>query len=718
MPQQSENGAVQLDKITEAIAHFIGLFQIEAEQARLRDDYLEFKALQARETSPDQHDQAQVTFQTPYDFNDPDPGLHYVPAAPSIEPLAVTTAVAYAQLDIPVPLDLPSVLYPRYPVQPLQLVDTHSSVRSIELTPPGSVAVHVSQINNLSDNDFVNVGTNAVAFHAIGTPNLALDALVSDAAHFNPIDAAAFGSAQDIGSFITDAAASLNAFAAGVDAAQAQNGGDPFSPFSPADGVSVHADVSVIDLPEAGAIYVNGWRVDEAPKLDDLLPAASPLVKDAATAPTDTVPGGNHLIQGLGTTATGDTIHGQGEISGPTSVEINTGSNALLNSAALVNDALEGNVFAIAGNHFTLNAIVQINAWSDSDSIGASLSGWGNAAQGAATAAFNIAQMQHIDTGSDAGASNDPAQLGFPKAWAITEIHGDFVSLNWVQQLNFVLDNDTSVVASASGVTTQVGMGENQGFNDLSLADLGKYYDLILVGGNYYNANIITQTNVLLDDDVVGALAGFHTSGQGSVSTGDNLLWNDAKITTIGHDMTGALPTGFYDALNELAAGGKVLPSSVLTDSAFQGLEGLRVLYISGSIYDLQYVSQTNVLGDADHVALAMDSAAQADLNAEWTVTTGSNALVNSAQIVDVDPAGKTYFGGDHYSDELLVQTDVIRTDHVLEAKDGDHLVNEAVAFLSDDMIKTTTPDDPSSHLKDDVGVHSAHSDIMQSVVS
>ncbi len=54
----------------------------------------------------------------------------------AVAPLAVTTAVAYAQLDIPVPLDLPSVLYPRYPVQPLQLVDTHSSVRSIELTPP------------------------------------------------------------------------------------------------------------------------------------------------------------------------------------------------------------------------------------------------------------------------------------------------------------------------------------------------------------------------------------------------------------------------------------------------------------------------------------------------------------------------------------------------------------------------------------------------------
>ena len=707
---------MQLDKITEAIAHFIGLFQIETEQARLRNDYLEFKALQALDVAIQPDDHAGITFQSPYSFNDPDPGLHYVPAAPTIEPYKVLTSVAYAMPEIPVAGETPPVTYPGNVAPRFVQQDFESGVRIIELTPPGSVAVHISQINNLSDNDFVNVGTNAVAFHSIGTPNLALDALLVDASHFNPIDTASFGSAQDIGTFVTDAAAALNAFAAGVEAGQAENGDAPFSPFGSTDGVSVQVDVSVIDEPENDAIYINGRIFDEAPKLDDVLPAASPLVKDAVDTPTETLPGGNHLIQGVGSTATGETVHGQGGISFPTSVEINAGGNALLNSATLVNDALEGNVFAVAGNHFTLNAIIQINAWSDSDSIGASLSGWGDAAHQAATAAFNIAEMQYIDTGSNAAGSGDPAHLGFPKGWAITEIHGDFVSLNWIQQLNFMLDNDTSVVASSHGVTTKIGTGENQGFNDLSLADLGRYYDLILVGGNYYDVNMITQTNVLLDDDVVGALAGFHTSGQGSASTGDNLLWNDAKITSIGHDMTGALPTGFYDALHELAAGGKMLPASVLQDSAFQGLAGLKVLYISGSIYDLQYVSQTNVLGDADHIALAMNEA-QAGLDANWTVTTGSNALVNSAQIVDVDPAGKTYFGGDHYSDELLVQTDVIRTDHVLEAKDGDHLVNEAVAFLSDDMIKTN-PEDPSSHLRDDVGVHSAHSDIMQSVVS
>lgn len=705
---------MQLDKITEAIAHFIGLFQTETEQARLRDDYLEFKALQALDAPVQQDDHAELTFQSPYSFNDPDPGLHYVPAPPTIVPVEVTTNVAYAMPEIPMSAQMQPVIYPGYIAPPLLQID-HSAVRIIELTPPGSVATHIWQVNNLFDNDFVNVGTDAVAFHSIGTPSLALDALMNDASQFVPIDAGSFGSAQDIGTFITDTAASLNAFADGIEAGQAGNGGEPFSSFTSADGVSIHTSVSVVHDPEADAIYINGRIADEAPKLDDVLPAASPLVKDAADTP-DTLPGGNHLIQGVGSTATGEVVQGQGAISSTTSVEINTGSNALFNSATLVNAALEGNVFAVAGNHFSLNAIIQVNAWSDSDSIGASLNNWGNAAHDAATSAFNIAEMKYVDTGSDSAGSGSSAQMGFPQAWTITEIHGDFVSLNWVQQLNFMIDNDTSIVASSSGVMTKVGTGENQSFNDLSLADLGKYYDLILIGGNYYDANIITQTNVLLDDDVVGALSGFHTSGQGSVSTGDNLLWNNARITTIGHDDISALPIGYYDALHGLAAGGGSIPSSVLQDSAFEGLSGLRVLYISGSVYDLQYVSQTNVLGDADQIAVAMNSA-QANLDGDWSITTGSDALINSAQIIDVDPAGTTYVGGEHYSDELLVQTDIIRTDQVLEAKDADHLVNEAVAFLSDDMVNTDH-EDPSSHLRDDVGVHSAHSDIMQSVVS
>jgi hypothetical protein len=176
------------------------------------------------------------------------------------------------------------------------------------------------------------------------------------------------------------------------------------------------------------------------------------------------------------------------------------------------------------------------------------------------------------------------------------------------------------------------------------------------------------------------------------------------------------MPNGFLHAIHDFENGDKTLSSDVLNDSAFAGLTGLRVLYISGSVYDLQYVHQTNVLGDADEIALATNSVHPAT-DDNWSITTGSNALINSARIVDVDPGSKTYVGGDHYSDELLVQTDIIRTDHLLQTQDADHLVNEAVAFLSDDM---ASPDhqDPVSHLKSPLDVHPGHSDIMQSIIS
>ena len=45
--------------------------------------------------------------------------------------------------------------------------------------------------------------------------------------------------------------------------------------------------------------------------------------------------------------------------------------------------------------------------------------------------------------------------------------------------------------------------GGNNGFNGVSLLEFGKFFDFIVVDGDYYHANIISQTNVLLDDDTI-----------------------------------------------------------------------------------------------------------------------------------------------------------------------------------------------------------------------
>jgi hypothetical protein len=135
-----------------------------------------------------------------------------------------------------------------------------------------------------------------------------------------------------------------------------------------------------------------------------------------------------------------------------------------------------------------------------------------------------------------------------------------------------------------------------------------------------------------------------------------------------------------------MAAGGRDLSKGVLTDPAFAGLGGLRVLYISGDFLNIQYISQTNIVGDSDQIALAMN-ALDPQTDAAWTVSTGANALINNAAILDFDSFGRTYVGGQQYSEETLFQAELISHQPDLLTGDPDTLVNEAVVFLDDSML-------------------------------
>ncbi|TJW70154.1 MAG: type I secretion protein, partial [Mesorhizobium sp.] len=105
--------------------------------------------------------------------------------------------------------------------------------------------------------------------------------------------------------------------------------------------------------------------------------------------------------------------------------------------------------------------------------------------------------FKRIDPSAEAAASQ-AKQGDFPKHWVVTEVEGDLLIMNWIQQYAFMMDNDVSVLSS-SGVKTLVTAGANTAANEISLDELGFNYDLIVVGGNIYDANIIHQLNVLLD---------------------------------------------------------------------------------------------------------------------------------------------------------------------------------------------------------------------------
>jgi hypothetical protein len=665
-----------MDKITETIAHFIGLFGIAIEEARLRKDYDEFQAQRALDR--EQPDLINVTVEgrAPYDLIGMEPGLLYQPLVPGLVPETAWSYVDYRPPQIP-------ELSAAFPGNQAALLTgtglpggaSSSHYPGLQIEPPGSIAVRINQEIRLSDNDYVGAGGHGLKFSPTTDHGAEMAALLQGAmrhAPFANLDAP--GSVDEIEDFLLEAGPALAALAKG---------------YGEADDGAFAVSQEVIE-----GSFVNGAPATELPKLADHLPDEA---EDEANDP-DPV----HSVSGTGTVET------------DASVDLVAGSNTMVNSALLTNNWLGGGVMAALGDCVEINAIVQVNAWSDSDAIGSSVSGW-KFDPAEATKAFNVAMFARVDPAAGNGTPGDASAGDFPRHWAVTKIDGDLISMNWIEQFSFVTDNDIQVLSS-SGVTTMITTGGNTTFNDVSLAELGFYYDLIIVGGNIYDANFIHQMNVLLDNDLVGGVKGFGTTGEASLSTSGNLLWNHAEIVTAGG--TGgfeALPAHYKKAAEDFAAGRNDLPTDILRDPAFDGLAGLKVLYVSGSIFDLQYVKQTNILGDSDQVAMALNGIDDSFPNADWTISTGSNALINAAQIVDVDLTAKTYVGANHYSDEILIQAEFVSPSPDLGGKDPDVLVNEAIAFLDDDIVG---PGDDHAASDLQPSHDASHADIMQTMLA
>lgn len=128
-----------------------------------------------------------------------------------------------------------------------------------------------------------------------------------------------------------------------------------------------------------------------------------------------------------------------------------------------------------------------------------------------------------------------------------------------------------------------------------------------------------------------------------------------------------------------------------------------------------QIIEQLNILGDADQVDLL---AARAMENAgDVSVVTGSNVLVNSAQIAEYGVDATIHTRGGVYSDALIHQAELVDTGAPHSAGG---LASEAVVFLADGMTGPLTG--PPADM-DDLAAHSAPPDIipvdpMQTVLS
>ena len=650
------------DNVTEIIAHFLGYFEIRVEELRIRLDYEEF----VREASLPPEDlpllNIPVDAVQQYAFSNFTPGVSYEPPAWTTEgeaPIQQTSA------GVALPAAAASHWMPSQSAAPSEFSASAPDLAPTLVGPqPDSVIAVFNQKIGLLDNDVVILGDDAgsVTFHSGAVEGLALLSASANAVSAPVTNLPMVDSLEDVPVFMARAGDYID----GLE----QGGG---------------GQASVIATDTLAGTYVNGVAVEETPDVIEALPgqlraeiegeneAGEPAVQNGADVPE--------------------------------SVALEAGANMLVNEAAYLNAGVTTVGLGVLGNYHQLDAIIQTNALSDIDRMGA-----GVEPAGPASSMFNVAafEQQTADTAGEARAQN-PGE--FPSFWQVSVVEGDIVFLEWMQQFTFMSDEDIHVL-SATGTKTTVTTGENVGLNGVSFAHIGQSYDLMIVGGNLYDANIIVQTNVLYDDDVLEVLEG----GQGyGAATGGNLLWNQATIHNVGAGevTAGRVPDHYQQAAERLSSGSKDMPDGFGHDGDFEGFGALRVLFVSGDVYDLRYVEQTNVLGDADYVAAAKSKLLAGNEAVSYEVSTGSNALVNMATIIDYDTIGDTaYVGGEVYSDAILIQADMVAANGPNGT--GDALVNEVVAFLETD---TPIP------LNDDFGADALAADgppadIMQSVLT
>lgn len=615
------------DGITETITHFIGLFASAEEDARLRHDYDKFERTGDRSAEPSLPMPAHPVPRQALELAPNHPLVRYQPeeastpnsyrAEPFHPPSPFIQQVSFTLSDPPNAV-LPEGAGGR---------SGHGFV-SHEGPIPGSVAMLAVQAIDLTDNDVIVIGDISGPLPDYAPDTSGVEAMLAEIAVFSGAlaDRTPSGLFHAIPEFM--AAASDAAYAMANDKE-----------------TSVVATTAI--GPATKGMHLDGETVADLPSLDEAMPD---IAQDDITVTTGSV-----------SLTTGDNT-----------MQVATGQNQLTNEASILDASIAPPIVAVAGDHVRLDVISQINAFSDADKLDGAFQS-GVTSQG--NTAHNLAEFTSILTSSSS--STTPADIeAMPANWTVSVFEGDLVFLEWISQYTFSTDNDLMVL-TATGATTNIESGGNIGFNDASFSNLGLFYDIVIIGGDLYETNIVSQANVLYDNDTLQMLDAAGISA--SATTSDNLLWNQASITRYGPEAAlGPLPAHYMDAMELLESGARAMPEGFGKDPLLAGLDHLRVLYVTGSIYDLHVVQQTNVLADADHVAVYARGLLEHPDSA-WEISTGQNALVNLASITDYASSGDTlYVNGGTYSDAILVQADLVGT----AGPANGNFASELVAFL------------------------------------
>ena len=369
-----------------------------------------------------------------------------------------------------------------------------------------------------------------------------------------------------------------------------------------------------------------------------------------------------------------------GDHSGMHIQEMSLGSNIAANDASVTGHAGLCGSMLVLGNTYQIQAIFQTNVLVQSDQFEVKSGGEGGIN-------FMPNLVQNIADISTTGAIEGPWEAGGPLFWQVDVINGSFYDVKCMTQTNYISDNDTVSQTESFGLSF-VMAGSNDQINSIDFTTLWSQYDLIVIGGSYHRLDMISQTNVVLDLNHVWQDGTGSAAADQNIAAGNNTLINDASIVYVGSTGSQAVTDEMLELAKVLAGGTQ--PGGSLIDSAFPTLMGaVHVLYVQDDYYDINYLAQFNVISDADAAAQLLTSD-----SGEQSISTGNNQAVNVATIVDAGSLTTPYVQGQAYSDTILIQTNIISTDHQITTNDPAQLVPELVAFTGNDNADQHQQDD------------------------
>ncbi|WP_037310476.1 type I secretion protein [Ruegeria halocynthiae] len=615
---------MSLDSISETIAHFVGAFEITTEQIRLRDQYEEFVALRRKAELEGLEDPTKIKLKADLKL-DPGEGnvMPFKSIAPSQDvpfPPAPYSPVGETVI-LSGPVAGPEGETPEYTLQnSTQTVIILEPEFTIELI--GSAVTYTFQTVNLSDNDTIGQGDfreveslmqqgeelldTAMSLHATSAPSINIDDYLSAETVMEIAD-------------------------------------QMLTPMNPdVEGVTVHQ----FHGEDATGVIVNGEQVDEMPVWSDLLPEhhqTDDEAEDVAAAETpDPLP------------AEWDQSKDPDFDDGHTVV---TGGNVAVNEVAVTVGWVDAPNIVVGGQSVNLTVINQVAVVSDIDEGGEGVQ-----------STTNVVQSSQIEVEAHEAPwlETNVAESGEDPFVAVDWIDGDLIVANFINQVINATDIDqihTEISATSSLYT----LGDNIMSNVTSILQLGSFYDVIITGGDMISVDIVSQTIVLLDDDVI--------TGDVESESNENLVMNQVSLTTTGEDTHEVLSENLASVLPLQELDTEALEDALMNDPTFAGTELVRVLKIEGDLLQVNVIEQVTLLQDQDDISVSGPAG-----EAVSAIGAG-NAILNAANVVKVGVDSVIMAQEGEYSDVLLHQASLIDAPEEENAE----IANEAIAFLMEE---------------------------------